>query len=168
MASRSTFKCAHCHKHASRRCVACKDSPRIDNRTESTWYCTTECQKADWDAHKNLCRNLRVRRDLYRAGDLLQDIFYLYREKLFDLLIERIELRDGKSYVHEGHYPPHLTEYESLIPFPESLCQDPLDKKAPLAHISCDDAVAWMADITKHILDSIFHSQLTFNKCLHF
>jgi hypothetical protein len=109
-----------------------------------------------------------VRRDFYRAGDLLQDIFYLYREKLFDRLIDRIKLRDGKSYIHEGHYPPRLTEHDSLKPFPASICKDPLDKKALLVHISCDDAVAWMADITKQILDSIFHPQPIFKKCLHF
>ncbi len=168
MASTLGYKCAHCHKHASRQCVACKDSPSIDKRTESSWCCTTKCQKADWDAYKDLCRSLKERRDLCRAGDLLQDIFYLYREKLFDRLIDQIELRDGKSYIQEGHYAPHLTEYNSLVPFPESLCQDPLDMKALLVHLSYDHAVAWMANITKHILDSIYNPQIILQPILTF
>jgi hypothetical protein len=111
------------------------------------------CQTADWKAHKTTCRRLKTRKSFYRAGELLQEVFYLYREKLFDKLIDRIEHRDGKMYIHEGRYSQLLTEYDRLVPFPTSLCQDSQDKKALLAHISCDDAVAWLGDITKHILE---------------
>ena len=42
-------KCMKCWKSASTKCTACK----------RTWYCSRECQKADWPIHKMICNACR-------------------------------------------------------------------------------------------------------------
>lgn len=39
------FKCAKCSKEAFKRCSKCKN----------VWYCSRECQVADWKEHKPKC-----------------------------------------------------------------------------------------------------------------
>jgi zinc finger MYND domain-containing protein 10 len=39
------FKCKKCEKQAFKRCSKCK----------SVWYCSRECQVADWPVHKEAC-----------------------------------------------------------------------------------------------------------------
>lgn len=77
----------------------------------------------------------------------------MYREKLFDKYIERIEKRDGRLVLYEGQYKTLVTaQTDCLIPFPDNLCQTPEEKLSVLAHLSCDDASAWLHDILKYIL----------------
>jgi hypothetical protein len=38
-------KCHNCHEDASHKCATCK----------TTYYCTKECQKADWKDHREYC-----------------------------------------------------------------------------------------------------------------
>ncbi|KAL5331998.1 hypothetical protein ACEPPN_001541 [Leptodophora sp. 'Broadleaf-Isolate-01'] len=148
--------CAHCGKGAERACTGCKDAPAIDGDVKPIHYCTPACQKEDWQYHKKLCKRLQTRKLLYRAGSVLQEMFYMYREKLFDKYIERIEKRDGRLVLYEGQYKTLVTaQTDCLIPFPDNLCQTPEEKLSVLAHLSCDDASAWLHDILKYILVGI-------------
>ena len=51
-------------------------------RCRSVSYCSTECQKAHYPAHKTNCYKVNLDRTVHRAGKLLQQIFYLFREKM--------------------------------------------------------------------------------------
>lgn len=146
-----TSACARCNKATARSCTGCKDAPTETGQIgTSTFYCSTECQKADWTNHKELCKILQSRKIVYRAGSILQEMFYVYREKTFDLLIERIEERAGRLYVHEGIRDSVLTD--TLIPFPSEMIPNEQDKKGILSYMSCFEAVGWMHDIIRYLL----------------
>ncbi|KAH7386503.1 hypothetical protein BKA64DRAFT_711727 [Cadophora sp. MPI-SDFR-AT-0126] len=157
MASTSPSQiCAHCGKAAERACSGCKDVPAIDDDIKPIYYCSPSCQKEDWQHHKTLCKRLQTRKLFYRAGSILQEIFYMYREKMFDKLIARIDKSQGRLIIHEGRYNPLITaDIDCLIPFPANLCQTEEDKKSVLVHLACDDASAWLHDILKYTLAGI-------------
>ena len=81
----------------------------------------------------------------------------MYREKMFDKLIARIDKTEGRLVIHEGRYNPQITaETDCLVPFPEKLCQTEKDKKSVLVHLACDDASAWLHEILKYVLAGKF------------
>ena len=94
---------------------------------------------------------------LYRAGDVLQEIFYIYREKLNIQRLGRIEKEGSKLYVHlkdptEEELNTLLTEESIMRPFPRGLCETEEDKKAILVHRACLYALAFMHDIANYML----------------
>lgn len=106
----SQHTCSYCNKDAKLCCTACKDVPSNSfaitfQEGNSTWYCSAECQKADRPSHQKKCQILKERKKLYRAGDILQAMLYMYREKMYDKVLAKIERQDGKTVLHEGVYP---------------------------------------------------------------
>ena len=99
-----TALCARCQKPAPQTCSGCKDVLEAGSKIETTHYCSTECQKSDWANHKQLYKSLQTKKAFYRAGSVLLEMFYIYREKAFSKLIANIEKKDGKIYIHEGKY----------------------------------------------------------------
>ncbi|KAE9362605.1 hypothetical protein N431DRAFT_358321 [Stipitochalara longipes BDJ] len=150
-----THTCVVCESPATQRCTACKDSPGSNSMIEGVYYCTSECQKADWKNHKPTCFRLRARKSIYSAGFILQELFYVYKEKIFNKLIAKIETRDGKLYIHQGQYPKSLTGYDCVQPFPKDLFQNNYDKRAILVHWACSDAVDWMQEVVEYVLTDI-------------
>ncbi|PVH78501.1 hypothetical protein DL98DRAFT_590244 [Cadophora sp. DSE1049] len=152
----SSTTCAHCGKTAERACTGCKDVPAIDGDIKTIYYCSSACQKEDWQYHKVLCKRLQTRKLFYLAGSVLQEMFYMYREKMFDKLIARIDKTQGRLIVYEGRYNPLITaETDCLIQFPSKLCQTEKEKQSVLVHLACDDASAWLHDILKYTLAGI-------------
>ncbi|KAE8443550.1 hypothetical protein EG329_001712 [Mollisiaceae sp. DMI_Dod_QoI] len=96
-----------------------------------------------------------MRKLLYQAGDLLQEMFYVYRENVFDKLIVNIEHKDGKMYIYEGVYGRLQNNFDLLEPFPHHLVSNEEDKHAILAHLSCGEAVGWMNELIEHVLKDI-------------
>lgn len=102
---------------------------------------------------------------LFRAGSLLQDIFYVYREQMFDKNIVKIEEKDGKLHLHEGIHAPLpqiltpndllATPLDVLYTFPSSLISDPRDKKSILTYSSAEEGIAWMQDLTNYVLKGL-------------
>ncbi|KAH9950648.1 hypothetical protein B0H21DRAFT_706214 [Amylocystis lapponica] len=48
--------CTNCHELAYLRCTACKE----------TWYCSAQCQSADWPQHKRGCK---IQQELNKIND---------------------------------------------------------------------------------------------------
>jgi hypothetical protein len=98
--------CAHCAKPATLYCSACKAAPVYDEKegveNENVRYWTAQCQKLDWVKHKGLCKALKERKAFFRLDSLLQEMFYMYREKVFDRPVARLEEKDGKLFIHEA------------------------------------------------------------------
>lgn len=146
-----TSKCAKCKEQANKVCSGCKNTPKATNQAEAASYCSSGCQRADWANHKQVCKRLQTRQHFYRVGSLLQQIFYIYREKTFDKVVTKIEKReDGNIYVfYAGGGGANLP---TLQPFPASVCEDIKDKQAILCHLACGDALAWMCEIVDYML----------------
>ena len=139
-------------------CNGCADAPILSTEQPSnTFYCSTSCQKADWEIHKKICKLSSARKRLYRAGDIVQRIFYLYREHAFEKLITKVEKVDDTLYLYEG------VDYggQILVPFPHRLFSCEENKLAALTYSACDDAVAFMRDIVRLILQGkLFNTTL--------
>lgn len=82
----------------------------------------------------------------------------MYREKMFDKYIVRIEEDKGKLYLHEGDYRGDLYFKEPCVfPFPRDLCTDRKDKEAILANLGCADSMCAMHGLIKHFLGGKSH-----------
>ena len=57
-------ECQICRKDASKRCVKCL----------SVWYCSKECQVADWKAHKKNCKISREKKIMDDPTKLIQNL----------------------------------------------------------------------------------------------
>ncbi|CZT08056.1 uncharacterized protein RAG0_13280 [Rhynchosporium agropyri] len=151
--------CARCGRNAELTCSGCKNAPPVDGDVKIVYYCSPKCQKEDWQHDKGICKRLQTRKGLYRAGSVLQEIFYMYREKLYEKFYVKIEKSEGRLVLYEGQYSlstPFITApTDCLIPFPETLCQTAEDKKSILVHLSCDDASAWLHEVLMYILVDI-------------
>lgn len=154
--SPATFsaQCATCQKAASKVCTGCKDTPTRAGKIDSVAYCSAECQRESWPAHKDECKSRKARLVIFRIGSTLQKIFYVFREKLFDRAIIRIERENGRSFIYEGLVPDPITSCDYLQPFPNHLVNNDEEKRSVLSHLSCNDAIGWMHDLIKHVLTS--------------
>ncbi|PVH78506.1 hypothetical protein DL98DRAFT_590250 [Cadophora sp. DSE1049] len=149
--------CAKCSRPTDRACFGCKDAPALHDGVRSVFYCSSACQKAHWKVHKGDCKVMKERKILYRVGDTLQKMFYLYRERVFDKKIAKIEKKDGKLLIHDRDFNTEelskvITEIEMIKPVPHEMCENEEDKKAVLVHLACSDAVAWMHHSVKFML----------------
>lgn len=146
------FPCAYCQMLALNTCAGCTDTPGFEN----TFYCSLSCSQADKAQHKKLCKSLNTRRTMYRAGETLQEIFYMYREKLFDMPIVKVEKRAYHLYerldIHQGVYKFSLKDLGNLQVFPSEMCQSEDDKKSVLVYLASEHFIAWMHEITCYFL----------------
>ena len=157
--------CARCQKSASRVCAGCKSSPSIAVTPEllTIYYCSRECQVADWPAHKPLCKASSSRRSLYRAADTIQKAFFIYREVVFDKLFTKVEEKNGLLLLTEGYYARN----DIFVPFPITLVKTELDRQAILTHLTCTDALGWLHDFISKILEGSSNSCLRSPSMFH-
>ncbi|OWP00208.1 hypothetical protein B2J93_5778 [Marssonina coronariae] len=148
--------CVVCPKASSMSCSACKDVLPLpsESRTDRV-YCSTKCQKIDWKKHKGPCKSLQERRRLYRAGELLQEILYCFREKVFDRNVERINLEDGRMTIHDLEPAAPAKRLGFLQRVPVELCSTEEDIKSLLAAVFCCDSVAWLHDAVTYVLRGV-------------
>lgn len=141
--------CVNCDKPATQSCSACRGSPNSEGGLVGpTWYCSSECQKINRPAHKDICKRREVRKILYRAGSTVEAAFEKYREELFDKSIKAIE-RNGKNVMLvDGYY----NTKDCIFPFSLALFPDEGEKRAVLMYLTCEDAYASMHNTIKMLL----------------
>ena len=148
----SVKPCAKCGKEAMQHCEACAGGiDALGMIVEKKMYCSDACQQSAWKNHKQSCKKFSARKQIYRAGELVQDAFLGYREKAFDLKIIKVEKKGEDLYVYEGPYG--LAEL--LLPFPIDKIDNDEDKKMLLAWYSCSDVVGYMHKLVKDLLHGI-------------
>jgi hypothetical protein len=54
-----------------------------------------------------------------------------------------------------------ISEMDFLEAFPESLCESEEEKLALLSHIACSDAVAWLHELIKYMIEGQYQFILT-------
>jgi len=151
--------CRHCQKLAAFACGDCKDVPPYEKNQgfEKTWYCSTECQKLDSARHEAYCKVLNMRKELFRVGSLVQELFYVYRKHLFDIKVEAIAKEGSTMRIHEGEYSQTILRLHGvesfqdlLFPFPSASVTEIQDQQALLTHLMCDDSIGWMHGVLKY------------------
>ncbi|KAF1831122.1 hypothetical protein BDW02DRAFT_506022 [Decorospora gaudefroyi] len=102
--------CTHCRGPAARRCTGCLVAPDYDEKPSApSFYCSIDCQKAEWPQHQTDCRKLQARKSLNRAASLLQAIVYKIRMHTTVLQITSAHV-EGTTIRLNGTQPsPHGT-----------------------------------------------------------
>lgn len=98
--------CANCGKIAMNHCRECSNHPALLSLNISrTLYCSRGCQIQHWPKHKLRCKivkDMLQYEALRKAADLLQRLFYTYREASFDLPLEGIDMDHDTLKLIEG------------------------------------------------------------------
>jgi len=90
-----------------------------------------------------------LRKALYRAGDLLQNILYEFRQNAYDLPLQSVEKNsDGKIVLHEAK----RDEKVIAVRLPALPGLDDHDKKAVLCFNAGDEALIHMHALVKKTL----------------
>lgn len=119
------------------------NSAEFPSTTQAS-YCSLNCQSLDFANRKRI-------KAISRAAQLLQEIFYIYREQVFERTITGTEKRDGNLIVYYDNswrFIDHPTD--SLRLFPSALFETRTDREAVLVHMACTDSLAWMHVLIKH------------------
>jgi hypothetical protein len=108
---------------------------------------------------------MKIRKQLYRAGSVLQDIFYMYREKVFDYQVTKVEMKGNQIYLYLG-YEDGVAEArrrpgvrkDVCLPFPSKDVPNLREKQAILVYSSSAQAVAWMFQVVEICLEGLYDS----------
>ena len=153
----SSKNCATCAQPAKQHCPRCIEGLDTECRPSPTYYCGKECQIKAWNKHKAICRGVTARKQLFRGGELLQEVFYTYREAAFDLNITDLKRENGvlSMYLASILYVEPTLGVGPVFAFPNHLVRDDAEKKALLAYDACVDATAYMYGLTTKVLEGI-------------
>ena len=126
-------KCAHCRDPATKLCYGCHKTPGSGERpVESVWFCSTECQKAEWKFHKFDCRKAQARRSLFRVADTAKLAYFRLVERTYELHIVRVEDQGDTLYIQEG--PKDRSKVDQ---FPAQHLNSSQDQQAAMARMNC-------------------------------
>lgn len=149
--------CCVCCGPAPRPVLICACDPALT--FTSSVYCGTKCRDYDSRTHEKRCEG-NFQRAVYRAGDLVRDIFYAFREATFSLKIKKVETRNEELHVYLGDYdiglhPPYDFSRSGgpLFRFPVQLVSSLEERARLLTMSSCMEAVAFMGELIKHLLE---------------
>jgi hypothetical protein len=134
-------ECFVCGTPTTKPCSGCSDDPR--GETTPTHYCSRDCQTKDWPAHKETCQHTRARKQLYRGAALAQDLFFVFRETLWEHEVKWLKV-DGQEMTLQTFDGDQ--KMWPLCPFPDGLVATVEVKRALLSMHNCGLAVGYMHD----------------------
>jgi hypothetical protein len=149
--------CAKCDKPAQIHCADCADGVNMNGVPTKTVYCDSACREADHEKHAKSCAIKNNRKELYRAGELLQSTFYIWREVAFDMKVEQVEKKkrnkSGKNVLvlRQGKYSDDPNE-GPLYPLPVLAHLDEKDKQSILSYSACSDAMCYFVNLSQKLL----------------
>jgi hypothetical protein len=148
--------CARCGLDATDSillCPHCIEGREIDGTPTITRYCRTHCLENDHN-HATECEARNIRKRLYRAGEILQSVFFIWREIAFHRNIYRVQ-RFGDEICLWQRPGGRVAEGESIGPFfdfPHHICHDDEEKKALLSWMACNNAPQMMFALSEILL----------------
>jgi hypothetical protein len=153
---KSEKECTNCGNfNANSHCAGCHEAPDTDGAPHvGVRYCSRECQKIHWSAHRLECKNLQARKALFRAARLLQKMWYAVRRESFDNTVVGVEEVNRELLVHEGDYDLEPTK---RVPgfyreFPDAIFKNEQDAEACLNSLYCTDSLTHMHMVTHWLL----------------
>ncbi|KAK6433483.1 hypothetical protein LTR95_010340 [Oleoguttula sp. CCFEE 5521] len=138
--------CQLCAKPAHSRCGGCSEGLTNDCDVCVTSYCSKACQQADWPTHKPECKSKNLRKQLYRAADVLQSAFYVVAKATWDYAEVQAERgSDGQRRMHIKSEPVHR-----FVGYP-GFDLTGLEEQAVLAHGNAMAQVTKMASMVQQV-----------------
>ncbi|CAG8956715.1 hypothetical protein HYFRA_00012259 [Hymenoscyphus fraxineus] len=98
--------------------------------------------KSGLESQRVLCKGLKAIKGLYRAGELIQELWYFHKEQTFDKHFVKLEKRGSKIYLPQGG--DKLLNGLYLYDFLVEGCQKEEDRQAVLSLLNSIDAIAVM------------------------
>ena len=149
--SMAVENCFRCRSPTTRRCTGCLGAPDYDSDPSvSTFYCSFECQKADWSRHKAECRKLQARKSLSRAALLLQAIIYKIKLHATSLDITSVHVEGTTVYLNGPLPNPFCAQ--QMKPFPIHLFEDQAILESALVYSTCMEAMVFLYSFTTELL----------------
>ena len=147
--------CTACEKDGNLACQGCLQSPPyLDDIPSSTWYCSAQCQKADWPSHKQRCKNLQNRKALHRAAHLIQELYNIVRTKSYPYQVEGVSYVNDKTFfVHLTHRFDNISNVKFHTPPTVPGSNSQADMKATMLY-ACSNAVSTMGQTVQIMLSS--------------
>ncbi|KAG9689042.1 palmitoyltransferase akr1, partial [Aureobasidium melanogenum] len=156
---RNKTNCTNCgNLDAKAHCSGCHGAPEVDGTFQTgVRYCNKECQKAHWPHHRRGCKNMQDRKALFRAGSLLQKIWYMVRRESFDNCVVKAEEVNGELLIHEGNYgsEPTIRENGFYREFPDAIFESKQDAETCLILLCCAESLSHMYMVTSWLLKNI-------------
>ena len=110
----------------------------------------------------------RARESLYRAAATVQEMFYLFREKVvFKYPVHHIEHIGRELQIHAAKPgTPGTLSYkpkDGIVPLHEDIFSDPKDRHAVLSFMACQNPGAYLDDIILYFLkrENTTHHSIT-------
>lgn len=134
---------------------ACRDTPNGAGGLTAVYYCGATCQAVAWPAHKADCKVAKDRRTLYRAGDIAQDLFFIFQRNTWMWPIQRVEKKGTDWLIIDGD----RVAKSIVVPFPASVFPDTRDQRAISSCNSCESAVAHTHQLIRDLLKGSAHTK---------
>lgn len=131
-------------------CKRCKEGFDENGNPAFVVYCETVCCIRDENNHERLCKDSNTRKQLYRAGNLLQAMFLKFREATYDVKLVKAVKKGEMLHVYEGGYT--AAESGPLYDFPQNLASGRKDQAKLLTFCACEDAVAFIHELSEILL----------------
>ena len=159
--TRRVHPCAYCGiDGATHKCIKCKSGPRSAGAArDPARYCDDLCKDAHLPAHEADCKLYQTAKEvraLRRAGELLSDLFCIWREGCCDRPIVKVEQINERIFVYED-WEERMRTYPGgrLFPLSEDLFPNAEVKRAVLCNMSCDLSLAVLSDLFGFLLQGI-------------
>lgn len=96
--SNPQIPCDHCGRPVPLPvliCCNCGEGVNKLGHPDTTAYCSNNCRLLNREAHQKGCNDKNVRKQIYRAGELLQEAFHGWRYQVFDLHVVAIQRKQN-------------------------------------------------------------------------
>ncbi|KAM3417864.1 hypothetical protein BST61_g6084 [Cercospora zeina] len=148
-------------------CEHCKEGRDIDGTRSTIQYCSHRCRQSD-TTHPVECEARNIRKRLYRAGSILQSIFYAWRRTSFHRQIDQIEIVDGILYISGLARTEQEKKEAGIVPgpftlFPREMAGDDEQQKILLSWMGCNDVTQMSYQLVRNMLDGKHSSRAASN-----
>ncbi|PPJ60334.1 hypothetical protein CBER1_10726 [Cercospora berteroae] len=140
-------------------CQECKEGRDVDSTQSTIDYCSHQCLVSDY-THPSECLARNIRKRLYRAGSILQPVFYAWRRASWHREFDQVENIDGTLYISRFSRSVRKEKKIAVYPgpftmFPREIAGNAQQQKVILSYMGCNDATQMSYQLVKSMLGDI-------------
>lgn len=151
----SNTNCSACDSAAFRphlTCFKCTEGVDVNGHVDSIQYCTARCRNLAAVEHNSECEKRNIRKQIYRAGELLQSSFYRFRELNYMEEFSRVYKSNGVLYFHRVPLQERASVFERS---PYDVARDSTDAHAIMSAGASELSLAIQFELSKKLLGSM-------------